>query len=436
MPKTKDLTRNFNSLVIDAYPANEPGTAVLVAQKGEIIYTRGQGMANLEWGIPIEPDMVFRLASLTKQFTAVAILILFEQGKLNLDEIITTYLPEYPLNNQPITVRHLLTHTSGIMSYTDMPTWPPLWRKDFTVAELINFFKDEPMQFKPGEKRVYNNSGYILLGAIIEAISGKTYAEFIATHIFEPAGMKTAVYDMPSLIIPRRVSGYSQSPNGYVNAEYVSMTQPYAAGSLAATVYDLAAWDKALTNETLIKQETLAFAYEPVTLNDGSLFHYGFGWGFHEYEGHRLISHSGGIHGFATHAVRELTTQTFVAVLTNNDSKSPELLSLKLMAEALGKPLRAPEAIPVSNDILQSYTGLFKINEDMSRKIFYEDGNLFSQLGEQPPTKLIPVAEHRFVMANNILAMLQFVLSENGRIVAVEQFYHDHLANRAEKVTT
>jgi len=435
MPKNKNLTRNFDSLVIDAYPADEPGTAVLVAQKGEIIYTRGQGMANLEWQIPIEPDMVFRLASLTKQFTAVAILILLEHGKLNLDEIITTYLPDYPLKDRLITVRHLLTHTSGIMSYTDMPAWPPLWRKDFSVAELIDFFKDEPMQFEPGEKSEYNNSGYILLGAIIEAISGKTYAEFINTHIFEPVGMKTAVYDKPSLIIPRRVAGYSQSPNGYVNAEYVSMTQPYAAGSLAATVYDLAAWDKALTNETLIKQETLALAYEPVTLNDGSQFHYGFGWGFYEYEGHRLISHSGGIHGFATHAIRELTTQTFVVVLTNNDSKFPELLALKLMATALGKPLRAPEAIPVPDDILQSYAGLFKINEAMSRKIFYEAGTLFSQLGEQPSAELIPVAEHRFVMANHILVTLQFVLDENGRIVAVEQYYHDHLANRAEKVT-
>ncbi|VAW42968.1 Beta-lactamase class C-like and penicillin binding proteins (PBPs) superfamily, partial [hydrothermal vent metagenome] len=266
MPKNKNLTRNFDSLVVDAYPADEPGAAVLVAQKGEIIYTRGQGVANLEWQIPIEPDMVFRLASLTKQFTAVAILILLEQGKLNLDEIITTYLPDYPLNDQPITIRHLLTHTSGIMSYTDMPSWPPLWRKDFTVAELIDFFKDEPMQFEPGEKSVYNNSGYILLGAIIEAISGKTYAEFIKTHTFEPVGMKTAVYDMPQPIIPRRVAGYSQSPNGYVNAEYVGMTQPYAAGSLAATVYDLAAWDNALYSEKLLKQETLALAYESVTL--------------------------------------------------------------------------------------------------------------------------------------------------------------------------
>ncbi|VAW41179.1 hypothetical protein MNBD_CHLOROFLEXI01-708, partial [hydrothermal vent metagenome] len=252
---------------------------------------------------------------------------------------------------------------------------------------------------------------------------------------FEPVGMKTAVYDMPQPIIPRRVAGYSQSPNGYVNAEYVGMTQPYAAGSLAATVYDLAAWDNALYSEKLLKQETLALAYESVTLNDGSLFHYGFGWGFHAYEGHRLISHSGGIHGFATHAIRELTTQTFVVVLTNNDSKSPELLALKLMAEALGKPLRAPEPIPVANEILQSYIGLFKINEALSRKIFYETGNLFSQLGEQPPIELIPVAEHRFVMVNNILAKLQFVLDENGRIVAIEQYYHDHLANRAEKVT-
>ena len=428
-----NLTNTFDVFVEEAYSANEPGAAVLIAQGGEIIYTKGQGMANLEWEIPIEPNMVFRWGSITKQFTAVAILILMEQGKLKLDDLITSYLPDYPMPDQSITIRHLLTHTSGIMSYTALPSWLPLWRKDMSVAEIVDLAKDEPMLFQPGEKMEYCNSGYILLGAIIEAVSGQSYAEFVQAAIFEPVGMKTAVYDMAQPIILRRVAGYSPSPDGFVNAEYISMTQPYAAGSLAGSVYDLAAWDKALYIEKLLKQEALALAYEPFTLNDGTLSHYGFGWGFNDYEGYRLISHGGGIHGFSTYAVRELTTQSFVAVLTNNDSKLPELLAIKLMAEALGKPLRDPKPISVPEDVLQSYAGHFKVDETISRKIFCEDGKLFSQLGEQPPIGLIPVAENHFVMTPNILMSLVFVRDGDDRITAVEQYYHDHMTNRAEK---
>ena len=428
------LTKRFETLVLDAYAADEPGTAVIIAKGGEIIYTKGHGMANLEWQIPIEPDMVFRYGSITKQFTAVAILMLLEQGKLQLDEVITTYLPDYPLADQPFTIRHLLTHTSGITSYTDMPSWLSLWRKDLTVAELIDLFKDKPRLFAPGEKWAYNNSGYILLGAIIEKLSGQSYADFIQTHIFEPAGMKTAVYDSPQTIIPRRVAGYSQSPIGYVNAEYISMTQPYAAGSLAGSVFDLAAWDQALYTEKLLKQETLALAIEPLRLNEGEFSQYGFGWSFLNHEGHRLLAHSGGIHGFMTYAVRELSTKSFAAVLTNNDSKNPELLALQLIAEALGKPLRAPDPIPLSDKMLQSYVGQFAINEQITRKIFAENGKLFSQLGPQPPIELIPIAEHLFVMASNILMKLKFVMDDNGRISAVEQTYHDQVTNRAEKV--
>ena len=219
----------------------------------------------------------------------------------------------------------------------------------------------------------------------------------------------------------------------YVNATYISMTQPYAAGSLAGSIYDLAAWDNALYHEKLLKQPTSALAFEPFSLNDGSLSQYGFGWAFHEYEGYRLIAHGGGIHGFTTYAIRELTTQTFVAVLTNTDSKSPDLLAFQLMAQALGKPLHTPEGIPVSEAVLVRYPGQFKLDEVMSRQIYLEEGKLFSQLGEQPPIELIPLAEDRFVMASNPLMTMQFVADENGRITAIEQYYLNNLSNRAEK---
>src|SRR5215212_5631779 len=162
------LIQTIENLVQESYKPNEPGAAVIVAKDGEVIFRKGQGMANLELEVPIEPDMVFRLGSITKQFTAVAILMLAEQGKLDLDDSISQFLPGYPTHDYLITIKHLLTHTSGIKSYTSIPEWPPLWRKDFTVQELIDFFKYQPMESAPGKRWAYNNSGYILLGAIIE----------------------------------------------------------------------------------------------------------------------------------------------------------------------------------------------------------------------------------------------------------------------------
>src|SRR5215216_3268179 len=167
---------------------------------------------------------------------------------------ITRFLPDYPTHDHTITVEHLLTHTSGIRSYTDMPEWPPLWRKDFSVGELIDSFKDQPMQFAPGTRWAYNNSGYVLLGAIIEQLSGLSYAQFVQQRIFAPLGMRQSYYDRTAQIIPKRAAGYP-------NAEYLSMTQPYAAGALASTVDDLARWDRALVDGRLLQPATLARAW-------------------------------------------------------------------------------------------------------------------------------------------------------------------------------
>src|SRR5262245_7719131 len=279
----QDLAEAIDVLLTEVYKPDGPGAAVVVVKDGRVLFRKGYGMANLELGVPIAPDMVFRLGSITKQFTAVAILMLAEQGALALDDDITAFFPDYPTHGHTITVEHLLTHTSGIRSYTGMPEWLPLWRKDFTVDELIDFFKHQPMDFAPGEKWSYNNSGYILLGAIIEKVSGKTYEQFLQQQIFEPLGMRQSYYDSTSRIIPRRVSGYSKGPEGYENAPYLSMTQPYAAGALASSVDDLALWDAALYGDRLIKPETLRRAFTSSTLNDGGATGYGYGWGISEY---------------------------------------------------------------------------------------------------------------------------------------------------------
>src|SRR5690606_29278501 len=218
---------------------------VLVARKGEILYQKPIGLANVELGTPMKPDNVFEIGSITTQFTGVAVLMPLEPGTLSPDDDITRFLPAHPTHGHRISIHHLLTHTSGIKSYTELEKWTKEWRRDFTPQEMIDFFKDEPMTFAPGEKYAYNNSAYFILGYVIEKASGMTYEDFIEQRIFTPLGMTNSRYGHKDEITPNRAAGYS-SGVGVVNAPYLSMTQPYAAGSIMSTVGDLYRWNTAV----------------------------------------------------------------------------------------------------------------------------------------------------------------------------------------------
>lgn len=267
-----------------AYPAGEPGAAVIVVQEGKTILRKGYGMANLELQISIAPEMAFRIGSMTKQFTAAAVLKLVEQGKLSLLDDLTKYLPDFPTHGKKITIEELLTHTSGIKSYTGMDAWPSRMREDWTPQAMIGFFKDQPLEFEPGTKWRYNNSGYVLLGAIIEKVSGKTYADFLEETIFRPLEMENTHYGSDSPIIRGRVAGYTRGPKGWQNAPYVSMTQPYAAGGLVSTVDDLARWNAALETDKLLSVESRRRMGAPFQLPDGTSTRYGYGYGIDERE--------------------------------------------------------------------------------------------------------------------------------------------------------
>src|SRR5690606_12080541 len=201
-----------------------------------------------------------------------------------------------------ITIHHLLTHTSGIKSYTAMPSWMPEWRRDFTPLELIDFFKNEPMDFEPGEQYAYNNSAYFILGYIIEKASGMTYEDFIEQRIFQPLGMADSRYGHKDEIVPRRAAGYTKSRDDgtYSHAEYLSMTQPYAAGSLMSTVSDLHIWNQAVHAHKLVSGNTLQKAFTNYTLNNGEPIGYGYGWSFDTIAGSPTIEHSGGIFGYVS----------------------------------------------------------------------------------------------------------------------------------------
>lgn len=236
----QDLTKQFDEIVTRYYNnGNEPGATVLVAKNGKPIYRKAIGKSNLELDVDMDYDNVFMLASISKQFTAVSILMLEEQGKLSLQDPITKFVPDYPTLGKTITIHHLLNHTSGIKSYTGIGDLVKVARHDKTLDELIDYFKNEPMDFDPGEQYRYNNSGYVLLGKIIEVVSNSTYEDFIEKQIFERLGMANSQYGNNRELIKNRVGAYEQNDSGYVNANYLSMSLPHAAGALTSTIDDM-----------------------------------------------------------------------------------------------------------------------------------------------------------------------------------------------------
>src|SRR5215218_277568 len=282
-----DLATYADQLLAAAYAADQPGAAALVMRDGKVVLRKGYGMANLELGVPVSPDMVFELGSITKQFTAASILLLQERGQLRVEDEITRYLTDYPTHGQKITVENLLTHTSGIPSYTGLAEWLPRVREDMKLADLIALFKDKPLEFNPGERWAYDNSGYILLGAIVEKVSGKSYEQFVEEEIFQKLGMTHSRYGHVEELVPLRATGYARDDKGFRNANYLSMTQPYAAGSLMSTVDDLAIWDRALGSEALLKKASLDRMFTPFKLNSGLQTHHGYGIGVTDVEGKR-----------------------------------------------------------------------------------------------------------------------------------------------------
>jgi CubicO group peptidase (beta-lactamase class C family) len=380
-PGDEALAKKIDAVMSEIYKPGEPGAAVIVRKDGKTVFRKGYGLADLELGVPVEPDMVFRLGSITKQFTAVCILMLAEQGKLGLQDEITRFLPDYPTKGRTITVEHLLTHTSGIQSYTDMPEWLPLWRKDFTVRELIDLFKDKPTKSEPGQRWAYNNSGYILLGAIIEKASGQTYEEFLDTHIFKPLGMKHSYYGSTERIIPRRIPGYQKGNSGFINAPYLSMTQPYAAGSLLSNVDDLAIWSDAVFSGKLIKKEWLDKAFTPYVLKTGDSTGYGYGWFISNYRGHRIIEHGGGINGFTSYEMTLPEDGVFLAILTNGaiSGRAPEPRAFKIATLVLGQPQTEPKAVPLSTNDLAPLLGVYENEDKEAWYITSEGGKAFSQ---------------------------------------------------------
>lgn len=319
----QNLEVRIDSLLLkDFNDKNGPGGVFIVARHGKAIYQKALGKANVELGVDMTPENVFQLGSMTKQFTAVAILILEEQGKLNVDDPVSKYIPDYP-DGSKITLHHLLTHTSGLKDFTKMKLLSDIAQKEMTPKMMVDFFKNEPVDFMPGEKFEYNNSGYVLLGYIIELASGETYEDFIKKHIFDKTVMNQSRYASDRKVIFKRAYGYHKKEYGYVNKTLINFSVPFSAGALMSTAGDMLKWQNALNHNLLLGAKETHKAFKKYKLNNGEEFTYGYGWHIKDINGIPSREHGGSIFGFKTMAVYIPREDIYVIGLSNCDCNSP-----------------------------------------------------------------------------------------------------------------
>ncbi len=406
---SQNLEEKFDTLLNEKYKSDGPGAAVLISKKGKIIYHKAFGLANMELETAMKTDNVFEIGSITKQFTAVAILMLMEQGKLSAEDEITKFIPDYPIHGKKITIHHLLNHTSGIKSYTSM-NLSEIAPKDMTPTEIIDYFKNEPMDFDPGTKWRYNNSGYIILGYIIEKVSGQTYEDFIEENVFKTLQMNNSRYGHKGEIIKNRASGY-QTRDGFVNANYLSMTLPYAAGSLMSTVEDLHKWQNAINTNVLVKAETIEKAFQNTKLNNGKPTYYGYGWSVNEVNGSPSIEHGGGIFGYTAYQLYIPEEDVHAAILTNCNCNSPTDITIRLAAIAIDKSYDNKEKIVLPKEELKKLIGVYEFEDSAVRIITLEDNQLYSQREGSSKFKIFPKNKTTFFFENGF-SEIQFTAND------------------------
>jgi len=341
----QDHAAKIQEVLALAHKYRQFNGSALVAENGKVVYKGAFGLANMEWNIPNTPDTKFRLGSITKQFTATLTMQLVEQGKIKLDAKISDYLPDYRKDiGQKVTIHQLLTHTSGIPSYTGQPGFfENVSRNPYKVDDFVKKYASGNLEFEPGSKYSYNNSGYFLLGAIVEHVTGKPYEQVLKENIFDPLGMKNTGYDRHDTIIPKRATGYGKTPDGYTNAGYLDMSIPYAAGSMYSTVEDLYLWDQALYTDKVLSAQSKALMYKPFLQN------YAYGWVVNKasfkQNGNevQVIRHGGGINGFTTTIVRFPTEKNLIVMLDNTGTGYLDRLSDSIAKILYNQPYDPPK---------------------------------------------------------------------------------------------
>lgn len=420
--QTPDWADDADALLDTHWNEATSSVSVIVTRNGEVVYARAAGMADLDAGRPADTDTVYRLASITKQFASAIILQLVDEGQVALDAPLSAYLPDYREPGASATVRQLLNHTSGIRSYTNLPSFTEnagaTADSGLTTSELIAIFDDEPLEFEPGDSWNYNNSGYVLLGAIIEAVTGQNWYEAVEERISEPLGLETLRYGGFEDQMPTMASGYSTDENGDIGpARRIHMSLPHAAGALISDAEDLAEWAEALHSGEVVSHALYSEMIAPTMLPDGTEVPYGYGLTPGDVRGRPTIGHSGGIFGFSTESLYLPGEDLFVAVLANSDQGplSSGLVARRLVSYAIRDPY--PSFSPVEVDLteLEPLYGVYAIEgtED-SRQFFARDGQLYTLRSGGSASEVYPVGDNRFYYGPDSLTWFEIVESEDG----------------------
>jgi len=350
---------------------------------------KGYGMADVENQVPVTPQTVFRIGSVTKQFTSATVMQFVEAEKVSLDDDMSKYIPKYPTRGRKILVRHLLNHTSGIPSYTDVgPVFGTVMRSDLSHDSLVAIIAPDSLMFEPGSHFYYNNTGYFMLGMLIEQVSGKPYGAYLEEKLFAPNGLKSTIYCDTRRIIPHRAQGYDRAPTGLLNASFLSMDLPYAAGSLCSTVSDLVAWTDKLAGGKIVSPASYKQMTTPIPLTSKRPMNYGFGLSADTLaNGHRVIAHGGGINGFISSLMHVPQDSLIIAVLANTSPAPSDAVAASLARAVLGLPAPTPAGppkdLPLTADDRARYVGDYAVTRPngtkSSFKVFEENGQLMAQ---------------------------------------------------------
>ncbi|HZN33747.1 MAG TPA: serine hydrolase [Pirellulaceae bacterium] len=411
-PSAETVAAQANEFLQAQVAVNRFSGSVLVAKGEQVLLAKGLGLANVEHEIPNTPQTKFRLGSITKQFTAMAILILQEQGKLSVEDLASKHVEGTPEAWKEVTIHHLLTHTSGIPSFTGLPGYRAAMPLPSPAAKTLDRVRELPLEFTPGEKFNYSNSGYVLLGQIIEKVSGKSYGEFLRESIFQPLGLADTGYDSPEKILPHRAAGYRREGDGVANAPYLDMTIPHGAGALYSTATDLHRWSQALASSQLISSGAYEKMFTPGKSN------YGYGWIIDKQFGRQRMQHGGGINGFSTFIARYPDEKLCVVVLSNIEGTPAAMVASGLAAIALGEPYELPKErkfVKLDAKILDAYTGEYEIGPNLVLAVTRDGDRLLAQPTGQPKAELHPQSDAQFFV-KEVSAEITFVKDDEGQV--------------------
>ena len=419
-----------DALFTDIVKDDLPGAAVLVSRDGEVLFGKGYGLADVGNRVPVTPDTKFRIGSVSKQFTAAAILKLQEQGKLSVTDTLSTFLPNYPRGDE-VTLHHLLTHTSGIHNYTTKADFLDLATVPVTPEDQIDYFKDDPYDFDPGEEWVYSNSGYYLLAYVVQVVSEQSFGDFLREQFLEPLGMHDSGLHDSSTVLTHEAFGYTYASGAVAKALNWDMSRALGAGNVYSTVHDLQRWNEAVFSHEALTEETMQAVLTPARLNDGSIAdalggQYGYGWMTTDMRGMQVISHSGGLHGFVAFLAWVPEKRLTVTVLHNSYLPIPGMNPAALVNEAAQvflweelPPRTSLAAADIDPAVFDRFAGDYVL-AGMVKFGIRREGDVWSAVVGDAPQELTPLSDTEFVVKGTSV-VLRFVLDDEGNLSHIER---------------